>query len=195
MTVADIGARVGYSSTGSFTRRFTELVGLSPTGYRALSLTPSGPEQAPPVPELTPAASAPAAIPAAARPAGTGTVTGLLHTTGESARAVRVGVFASPLLQGAPVRLAHASAPGPFTLEHIPAGVWYVHAVTRPRPTAPADTTADGASPVRLTAATGPVRVKDNTARRLEITLSAPDWSRPPVLSALMDLAPHPAAA
>ncbi len=196
MTVADIGARVGYSSTGSFTRRFTELVGLSPTGYRALSLTPSGPEQAPPVPELTPAASArhghtgsgPARL-------STGTVTGLLLTTGESARAVRVGVFASPLLQGAPVRLAHASAPGPFTLEHIPAGVWYVHAVTRPRPTDPADTTADGASPVRLTAATGPVRVKDNTARRLEITLSAPDWSRPPVLSALMDLAPHPAAA
>ena len=108
---------------------------------------------------------------------------------------MRVGVFASPLLQGAPVRLAHASAPGPFTLEHIPAGVWYVHAVTRPRPTAPADTGTDGVSPVRLTAAIGPVRVKDDTARRLEITLSAPDWSRPPVLSALMDLAPHPAAA
>ncbi|MGW3311523.1 helix-turn-helix transcriptional regulator [Streptomyces sp. NPDC001073] len=195
LTVADIGARVGYSSTGSFTRRFTELVGLSPTGYRALSLTPAGPEQAPPAPESTPAAPAPVTMPEAARPTGTGTVTGLLRTTGGSVRAVRVGVFASPLLQGAPVRLAHASAPGPFTLEHIPAGVWYVHAVTRPRPTISAGTGTDGMSPVRLTAAIGPVRVKDDTARRLEITLSAPDWSRPPVLSALMDLAPHPAAA
>ncbi|MER7929766.1 helix-turn-helix domain-containing protein [Streptomyces sp. NPDC096057] len=195
LTVADIGARVGYSSTGSFTRRFTELVGLSPTSYRALSLTPAGSQQAPPAPELTPVAPAPVTTPARVRPTGTGTVTGLLHTTGDSARAVRVGVFASPLLQGAPVRLAHASAPGPFTLEHIPEGVWYVHAVTRPRPTAAAGSGVDGPSPARLTAATGPVRVKDNTARRLEITLSAPDWSRPPVLSALMDLAPHPAAA
>nr|ABS50455.1 NapR1 [Streptomyces aculeolatus] len=30
LTVADISAQVGYSSTGSFTRRFTESVGLSP---------------------------------------------------------------------------------------------------------------------------------------------------------------------
>ncbi|MFJ3899689.1 helix-turn-helix transcriptional regulator [Streptomyces sp. NPDC090083] len=201
LTVADIGARVGYSSTGSFTRRFTELVGLSPTGYRALSLTPAGPEQAPPAPRSAPVPATPPAttMSTAARPTdtrtGTGTVTGLLHTTGGSARAVRVGVFASPLLQGAPVQLTHASAPGPFTLEHIPEGVWYVHAVTRPRPTTPARNRGEGPSPARLTAAIGPVRVKDNTARRLEITLSAPDWSRPPVLSALMDLAPHPAAA
>lgn len=220
LTVADIGARVGYSSTGSFTRRFTELVGLSPTRYRALSLTstltpapvspltpastPAVPEPAAPAPQLAP--RAPAAAPVPVRCAGT--VTGLLHTTtitggGGAGRAVRVGVFAGPLLQGAPVRLTHASAPGPFTLERIPAGVWYVHAVTRPGPPAPAsddgsggsDDRADAPSPARLTAAVGPVRVKDGTARRLELTLSAPDWSRPPVLSALMDLAPHPAAA
>lgn len=109
LTVADIAVRVGYSSTGSFTRRFTELVGLSPTRYRMLSLAPPVPE--PPVSQPDMPAAGPV-------PRASGTVTGLLHTTtnttntGGGGRAVRVGVFASPLLQGAPSASSTPARPG-----------------------------------------------------------------------------------
>ena len=38
LSVADVSAGVGYGSTGSFTRRFSESVGLSPTQYRRVAL-------------------------------------------------------------------------------------------------------------------------------------------------------------
>ena len=85
LTVADISAQVGYSSTGSFTRRFTESVGLSPTQYRKLSLA-CGPRTPPPAfprpgSRLRPAAPAPAGPPAGPAAGGrrTGAVTGVLR--------------------------------------------------------------------------------------------------------------------
>ncbi|TGB13388.1 AraC family transcriptional regulator [Streptomyces sp. MZ04] len=171
INVADISAQVGYSSTGSFTRRFTELVGMSPTQYRKSS-------------------GAAAAAPASQAPC-TGSVTGMLHTAGSLLPPVYVGVFDSAMLQGTPVSWSNASASGRFTLARIPAGVWYIHAV------------AQGSHPDRavdaeltpLTATVGPVRVKDDMAHRLDITLTPPDWTSPPILSALMDLDPQPMAA
>ncbi|MDG9720180.1 AraC family transcriptional regulator [Streptomyces sp. DH24] len=186
LTVAEIAVRVGYSSTGSFTRRFTELVGLSPTHYRRLSLETPGEKREPARPE---AASAAPPAPSAARCSGT--VTGVLHTAGTVLSPVHVGAFDSAMLQGTPASWSSVTAPGRFTLTRVPAGTWYIHAVAQARPAGSAADT----EPVPLTATAGPVRVKDDTARRIDITLSPPDWSRPPILSALMDLDPQPMAA
>ncbi|MBL1087395.1 helix-turn-helix transcriptional regulator [Streptomyces actinomycinicus] len=186
LTVADISVRVGYSSTGSFTRRFTEWVGLSPTQYRKLSLAVPGDKPEPAPPEAAPADNPP---PPAART--TGSVTGVLRSTGTVLSPVYVGVFDSNMLQGTPVSWTNACAPGRFTLPRIAAGTWYVHAVAQGRhPDSPA-----GTEPTPLTATLGPVRVKGETAHRLDITLSPQDWTRPPILSALMDLEPQPMAA
>ena len=184
LTVAEIAVRVGYSSTGSFTRRFTELVGASPTHYRRLSLP--GEKQEPALPEAAPAAPAPQP-----EPAYSGTVTGVLHTAGALLSPVYVGAFDSAMLQGTPASWNTVTTPGRFTLARVPAGIWYIHAVAQALPVG----SAADAGPTPLTATAGPVRVKGDTARRIDITLSPPDWTRPPILSALMDLDTQPMAA
>ncbi|MFD0319225.1 helix-turn-helix domain-containing protein [Streptomyces flavalbus] len=174
LTVADISARVGYSSTGSFTRRFTELVGLSPTQYRRLSLSSVRADHR-------------ATRPAPAAP--TGWVTGTLHTDGAPLTSASVGAFDSALLQGVPASWSNTAAPGRFTLPRVPEGTWYIHAVAHTRPT-PAS--ADRAL---LVATVGPVKVAGPTPRPLDITLSPMDWTRPPILSASMGIDPQPLAA
>ncbi|MET9445085.1 helix-turn-helix transcriptional regulator [Streptomyces sp. NPDC006610] len=170
LTVADISARVGYSSSGSFTRRFTESVGLSPTQYRRLSLTARTPQPAPPRP-------APATRPTAA-------VTGILRTTGAHVPAVYVGAFDGAILQGVPACWSSTRAPGRFTLDHVPTGTWHIHAVA-----------PHGPDRTLLTATAGPVRVDSSGGPPLDITLSPMDWTRPPILSALSGIDPQQQAA
>ncbi|MFE6286021.1 helix-turn-helix transcriptional regulator [Streptomyces sp. NPDC057877] len=180
LTVADVSARVGYSSSGSFTRRFTELVGLSPTQYRKLSLTARD-ELRDPTPLDTPPAAPPA------RP--TGLVTGALRTDRTTLTNAYVGAFDSPLLQGVAASWHTAPAPGRFTLTHIPHGTWYIHAVAQ------STDHATAAPHTLLTATIGPVRVKGDTRRLPDITLAPMDWTHPPILSALTGIDPQPLAA
>lgn len=186
LNVADVSAQVGYSSTGSFTRRFTESVGLSPTQYRKLSLAARDDTQEPAAGEAAPAPSGPA--PAARC---TGSVTGVLRTAGAALSPIYVGAFDSPILQGTPVSWSNASAPGRFTLARVPKGTWYIHAVAQGRH----PDSADDPDPALLMATEGPVRVEVDTAHRLDITLSPPDWTCPPVLSALTGIGPQLMAA
>lgn len=193
LNVADISAQVGYSSTGSFTRRFTESVGLAPTQYRKLSLSARADTGEPDLAE----AVAPALVPAAAAPATepriqwAGSVTGQLRSTGATEVPIYVGAFDTPILQGAPVSWSTACAPGRFTLDQVPQGTWYIHAVARDaRPHG-----AAGPEPAPLTATVGPVRVAGDRRHDLDITLSPMDWTRPPILSALTGMAPQPLAA
>ncbi|WP_331725829.1 AraC family transcriptional regulator (plasmid) [Streptomyces xanthophaeus] len=185
LNVADVSAQVGYSSTGSFTRRFTESVGLSPTQYRRLSLTAGSETREPALPEAAPAAVVP--LPSVRS---TGSVTGVLRTTGVDLSTAYVGAFDGAILQGVPASWSNVSAPGRFTLGRIPQGTWYIHAVAQ------GSDPADATSPGRLLMATvGPVRVKGDKGHPLDITLAPMDWSRPPILSALMGIDPQPTAA
>ncbi|WP_329374942.1 AraC family transcriptional regulator [Streptomyces sp. NBC_01483] len=183
-TVADISAAVGYSSTGSFTRRFAESVGLPPTQYRKLSLGARDETR-----ERTSAeAAAPVPVPAARC---TGSLTGTLRTAGAALAPVYVGAFDSPIVQGTPASWSNASAPGRFRLARVPQGTWYIHAVARVRH--PGSVADPDLTP--LMATVGPVRVEDDTAHRVDVTLSPPDWTRPPILSALLGIEPQPTAA
>ena len=47
LTVTEICMLVGFSSLGSFSSRFTELVGMAPTAYRAQQVARGGPPQIP----------------------------------------------------------------------------------------------------------------------------------------------------
>ncbi|MEZ0069970.1 AraC family transcriptional regulator [Streptacidiphilus sp. MAP12-20] len=186
LNVADVSARVGYSSTGSFTRRFTESVGLSPTQYRKLSLAA---DRGTREPTLSDAASAvPAPVPATRS---TGSVTGALRAAGTALSPVYVGAFDSPILQGAPASWNYAPAPGHFTLTRIPTGIWYIHALAQGRHP---DSAADPDLTLLLATA-GPVEVEGDTEHRLDVTLSPLDWTRPPILSAVMGIEPQPMAA
>ncbi|MFF1274903.1 MULTISPECIES: helix-turn-helix transcriptional regulator [Streptomyces] len=187
LNVADISARVGYSSTGTFSRRFSESVGVSPTKYRYLAYErcTSGPEAAD---GHKPAAPSRAVAPiTSAHQAAANTVHGTIVAEEHPLDSVRLGVFDSPIVQGHPVTTAEVSAPGRYFLPELPSGVWYLHAVAHSH-TAAIDAAPD--EPQLLVDMVGPLRFGQNTDLHVNLTLRPFTWSRPPILSALEGLDP-----
>ncbi|WP_327287056.1 AraC family transcriptional regulator [Streptomyces sp. NBC_01198] len=173
LKVSDISAQVGYSSIGSFTRRFTESVGLPPTQYRQSAT--AAPLPRPPQ-----------------RPGGSrNSVSGYVRPWRTGRTEVFVGLFDSPILQGRPAVSAVLQAPGPFRLTGIPAGTWYLHAATLPEPGAAGCRTRQWRQPVQLVDCTGPLTIRDQdpvSAERHDRIILTPrpaEWFRPPVLLAL----------
>ncbi|WP_194916717.1 helix-turn-helix domain-containing protein [Catenulispora rubra] len=164
MNVSEISAEVGYSSTGSFTRRFTASVGCSPIQYRNHALV----EQRRVVP---------------AHPGG-GAVTGTLHAPDQAAPALYVGVFESPILECPPVAHAVLERPGAFRLDRVPAGAWYLHAIGSVAPG------GDGARRARrlLVDSRGPVEVASGGKVEVDLTVEPHRWTDPPMLFALPQL-------
>ncbi|MFY7070363.1 helix-turn-helix transcriptional regulator [Nocardiopsis changdeensis] len=129
MNICDIVHSVGYNSVGTFTSRFTRLVGMSPREYRK-----------PPVGRLLVAMSKDFnRMPRAAELAGlhssapdrAGRGTGSVHGTIELPRAipdgqVLVGVYAGDVPQGRPVafRVLPTAERMPFTIHGTPPGEW-----------------------------------------------------------------------
>lgn len=174
LKVSDISAQVGYVSIGSFTRRFTESVGLSPTQYRQSATDRDG-----------------AAVPLPAAGRARGTIAGTVRPWRAARAGVFVGVFDSPILQGRPVASAVLDTPGPFRLTGIPSGTWYVHAATLPEWSLPGGPHRVWGPPAQLVDCTGPLAVRDPgpfPAERQEHAVLTPrpaEWFRPPVLLAL----------
>lgn len=139
LSVTDISLAVGYNSLGSFTNRFTESVGLSPSRFRRLwhsgvrdALEPSPSLQAVP-PESVPPEFAPPE-PAAPEPAPQGAVAGRVELPPRYAAAwVYVGAFATPIVQRRPpasvILQVRPDRPASYRLAGIPAGEWYILAV------------------------------------------------------------------
>ncbi|MFC8449564.1 helix-turn-helix transcriptional regulator [Kitasatospora sp. NPDC057223] len=169
LNVSDISAQVGYSSTGSFTRRFTESVGCSPTQYRHLGDHGRGE----------------AAAPFGAAGSRTGSISGDACVAGVGVSAVYVGLFDSPILERCPAVRAIITEPGPFRLTGVPDGTWYIHAVAHGA--FPDDASCPGQQ--MLVATAGPVTTGPGSSLHLDLTLHPLRWSHPPVLLALPDLA------
>jgi len=113
LNVIDISHEVGYNSVGTFSTRFTSAVGVAPTTYRRLggyapTIDVDGPD------EVEPSA----------------TVTGEISTKAELGFTF-IGLFPQPIPQGKPVSCTVLQEPGPFELEKVPPGSWYLlaHAV------------------------------------------------------------------
>lgn len=134
LRVADIVCGVGYSSTGTFTTRFSSMVGLTPTQYRdpdvrallvavgpdLLSLPSSGTLRA---------AGVEPASPAVHRGGAVAVVDELPPDVGP----VRVlaGIYPQRIPQSAPVayRYEEVTGSGRITITGVPAGRWHVWAV------------------------------------------------------------------
>ena len=116
ISVTDICFQVGYNSLGTFTRRFTELVGLSPQRLRALSTFDTD------------------------HLAGSFQHAHLCSQRDESGLAGRivvppdftglifVGVFSSPVPQGRPLACTVMGSPGPYRVPRMPDGRHYLFA-------------------------------------------------------------------
>lgn len=164
--VAAISCSVGYSSTGSFTSRFTGSVGIPPTQYRQVSRGQGEFAVRPPA-------------------GGRGDrtccqVRGVARAAAEPASTIYIGTFDSPILQGHPSSWVATDQLGPFVLRQVPYGVRYLHATmraVRERPGRPLET-------VLLTATVGPLRIDPYAGAEVDLVLCPRDWSHPPILFA-----------
>ncbi|MFF3905040.1 helix-turn-helix transcriptional regulator [Streptomyces sp. NPDC001848] len=177
LNVADVSAQVCYSSTGTFSRRFTASVGISPTHYRRIAQGECSeqPRVLPPVAPAGPVSS----------------VSGSAHVLGTPLSPLCIGAFDSPVVQGQPAAWCMLDGPGTFSLNNVPPGVWYLHAVALGDHTANAFTSGH---PL-LVGIVGPVQITGGTHVRLDMAVQPEDWTRPPVLLALPGLDPLPGSA
>jgi AraC-like DNA-binding protein len=122
LSVTDICFEVGYSSPGSFTSRFTHLVGLSPRLLRqkAHAFEPIPIEPA----ELCP-------MPSSGLPL-THTLLGWISAPATFRGTIYVGLFTSPIPQGAPVRCTKLNSLGWYRFHRIPDGVYHLRAAAFP---------------------------------------------------------------
>lgn len=162
LNVVEISGRVGYGSLGTFTRRFTECVGLPPTRYRRAArgepMTLNGDGQSVSDPQV-------------------GTVTATVHAPGASSP-ILIGMFGSSMPQGRPVAYANVDKPGPWELNRVPAGSWHLIAVI----TADSAKQPDSTKPSVMVGTTGRVQVEPGGHTKVEVTVRPLDWTHPPLL-------------
>lgn len=116
LSVTDICFEVGYNSLGSFTTRFTRLVGLPPRHLRQQAETFTPPVQEAP----EDGSSRYCQIPQR------GCIIGHVSAPETFTGAICVGLFPKPLPQGRPVRCTRLFAPGQFLLTDVPDGCYYL---------------------------------------------------------------------
>ncbi len=122
LSVTDICFEVGYTSIGSFTSRFTHLVGLPPRllRQRAHAFEPLPAEPA----EFYPTTSSDIQMKNA--------LLGHISTPATFRGTIYVGLFTSPIPQGKPVRCTTLSSPGLYLLHGMADGVYYLRAAAFP---------------------------------------------------------------
>lgn len=175
-SVTEISLAVGYNSLGSFTNRFTESVGASPTRFRRMCKD-----------GIRPLSSVPAIQ--ADHPA---TVTGTANLpAGYRPARVFVGVFQTPIIQCRPLAWTVTETaddrPGHYRLAEVPPGYWYVRAVAA----------ADSADPepwtrrLLLMGGQGPVMMSSSAPATVDFTLRPRRRSDLPILFAVPELEPR----
>ncbi len=122
LSVTDICFEVGYTSTGSFTSRFTQLVGISPRLLRQRAHT----FEPPPVAQAEPY------IPTSSTIQMKNALLGRIIAPATFRGTIYVGLFTSPIPQGAPVRCTRLSAPGFYLFPRVPNGVYHLRAAAFP---------------------------------------------------------------
>lgn len=116
LSVTEICFEVGYTSIGSFTSRFTHLVGLSPRLLRQRAQAFKPPSLEPAEPYSTTSSTLPMKHALLGRISAPATFRGTIY----------VGLFTGPIPQGRPVRCTRLYSPGVYLLHDVPDGVYYL---------------------------------------------------------------------
>jgi AraC family transcriptional regulator len=122
LSVTDICFEVGYTSIGSFTTRFTHLVGLSPRLLRQRAHTFEPPPAEPA--GLCPTMSSGMQM--------NNALLGRISAPATFRGTIYVGLFPSPIPQGAPVRCTTLSSPGWYLFHDVPDGVYHLRSAAFP---------------------------------------------------------------
>ncbi|RPF19718.1 helix-turn-helix transcriptional regulator [Myceligenerans xiligouense] len=156
--VVDVSTTVGYMSVGTFSSRFSALVGVSPREWRRLrGLTAAAPD-----------------VHGPGRTVLRGRVQ-LLEGVAEAPADVFVAVYEDSVIQGLPVACTRATTGAVFELRGVPAGSWVVSVLLR-------FLTSDGVEALRDRCQ---VTVSDDPATRhlpLRLQPSTPCEFDPPVI-------------
>ena len=174
LTVTEISHRVGYTSVGTFSSRFRNSVGVSPTTYRQLG-----------------GFNAPDSVDARRNVAKQraamvrGEVSSPLT---DRLGLIFVGLFADRIPQGQPVRCTVLHRPGAYLLEDVPRGTWYLlaHSVAAGLEEVVHGARADDQLCV---GSSGPIKIQpDTVCMHTDVQLNPMRAPGPPVLRALLDV-------
>lgn len=168
LTITEISHRVGYSSVGSFSTRFSMSVGTSPSMYRQFGR-----------------ASRPlSTVRRNASPPRRAIVHGAVWSPFD--RPVFVGLFPERIIEGMPVKSAFLPSPGHYELGGVPPGAWYPIACS----------VSDDDPCAAQVGLCAPLIIRlDTRVRRADIALKPTSLLDPPVLLALGESRAAPVAA
>lgn len=183
LSVTAICYEIGYSSVGSFTTLFTQLVGVSPHRLRRLDRDALGGTLRSLAGTPQAEASGREALRIEAPPGFDGQVF--------------VGLFTAAIPRGRPAACVAAPGPGAVDLPLVPDGCYYAFALGLERTRCPADLLLCSDT---LRGSTGPLHARGGAVEPGVLTLRPPDPADPPLLVALPCLlaeraAPRPVAA
>jgi AraC-like DNA-binding protein len=175
-SVTDICFDVGYASLGTFTARFTHLVGIAPGRLRHFTSTVSLPS----VDRLGELLRASGDAPVMA-----GSIRGQIGATTAVPGPIFVGLFPKPIPQARPVRATVILSPGSYHIAGLPDGCYYLLAASLPWAEDPrVPTLAD--SGLLVGAGAEPLLVRHgHSGNQTDLALHAPRPTDPPVLSCL----------
>ncbi|MFZ0771778.1 MAG: AraC family transcriptional regulator [Candidatus Sulfotelmatobacter sp.] len=122
-SVTDICLDVGYTSLGTFIRRFSDLLGISPARLRTLRESPSG-NLLKQLGRESPTATAQARA----------SVRGRVQAPSSFSGPIFIGLFSTPIPEGTPVACAINLQPGAYLISPVPPGHYYVFALGLPWP-------------------------------------------------------------
>lgn len=173
LSITEICFEAGYNSLGTFTTRFNQLVGLSPSAFRQLTR------------EFFSARLSDFSAPlleSADLPASSRHICGAISNPGYDGL-IFLAVFPRAIPEGVPVVCALTSCSGSYSLPNPGHGVWYIFGVAVPwSATGMQLFTLDGLWRGR----SGPIHVGDNGwSGESKIEMTAAKMLDPPVLSAI----------
>lgn len=173
LSVIDVCFEAGYNSLGSFTTRFTQLVGVPPNRLRKLGGKCKEIGQLVDKQSLSQAMDSPASI--------FGTVTSSQPFDGP----VFIGLFKEAMPQGAPVACTIADGCGNFHLPAVDEGEYFLFAAGLPW-SEPAVSYLLSENILRASSGRTPLKISaDAPARRVDLVLRGESLTDPPILIAL----------
>jgi AraC family transcriptional regulator len=185
-SVTDICFEVGYNSLGTFTTRFTQLVGLPPARLRRLGRAF----------RCEVLAALPERLRAASAEPGPFAVAGCITADEAAGGLIFLGLFQHPIPQERPLACALLTSPGPYRLQAPAPGRYFVFAARFSRTSDPAAYLLAGHAACQV-AASGPVMVRafSKKSATADLHLVPPSLFDPPLLVALPLLAAERLAA
>jgi AraC family transcriptional regulator len=180
LSITDICYDVGYNSLGTFTRRFTQHVGLGPREFRRLAerITPASVESlCAHYAELTAQTTLRASVEG---------VEGFVNLSKPCEGPIFVGLFPAHIPQSRPVGGALLTSPGAFRIGPVPDGTYHLLAASLPRLADTLGYLLPDSANLSVGAGNGPVIVRQGKASaRSNISLRPMLLTDPPLLVSL----------